>query len=300
MLLLSSFTNSIYNFFLMRQKALYAVIFCASFAGFSGIFIKEMSISASSIAWFRTAIPALLIGGWMMIKGIPFFRGNYKKMIWASLLNSIRMYLFFVAYVYTSIGNAVILCYTWPIFASLLSSKILKEKIPKQQIYLLILAFLGLVIANMDKTFSYEDHDFIGMTSAVASAFIYSITVIIFKSEAENYSTNEMIFYQNFTGMILFLPFAFYLNPLPLPSDYYIGFIYAVLIGIIGFNLFFFGLKYLKASVASSLMYLEVVGAIILSYIWYGDLLSWNMIIGGAMILSASFLIQRVSRKSTE
>lgn len=277
----------------MKQKALYAVIFCASIAGLSGIFIKEMSVPASSIAWFRTATPAILIGIWMFIKGIPFFRGNYKKMLLASILNSLRMYLFFLAYVYTSIGNAVILCYTWPIFATILSSSMLKEKISKKQYSFLALAFLGLLIANSNQTFSFEDKDFIGMMGAISSAFIYSITVIIFKSEAKNYSTNEMIFYQNFTGLFVFLPFVFYINDLPILKDYLIGFSYAVLIGILGFNLFFFGLKYLKASIASSLMYLEVVGAIFLSYLWYGDMLSISMLIGGSFIIISSYFMQK-------
>ncbi len=276
----------------MKQKAFYAVILCASFAGFSGIFIKEMSVPASSIAWFRTAIPTVLIGLWLLYKRIPFFRGNYKKMLWASSLNSIRMYLFFVAYVYTSIGNAVILCYTWPIFASILGKYTLKETLPKKQILVLVIAFLGLIIAYSDKTFSFENDDFIGMVSAILSAFIYAVTVIIFKSETANYDRNELIFYQNFTGLFLFFPFIFFINPLPIPKDYFIGLFYAILIGIIGFNLFFFGLKYLKASVASSLMYLEVVGAIFLSYLWFGDVLSVNMLFGGSMIILSSYLMQ--------
>ncbi len=278
----------------MNQRAYVAVISCALIAGFGGVFVKGFTIPATSIAWFRTAIPALILGGWMLVKGISFFRGNWKLMLGASVLNTIRMYLYFVAYIYTSIGNAVLIFYSWPIFATIYSSFFLKEKISKQQIGILLLAFLGIIVAYSNQTFSFGNKDFVGMAAAIFSAAIYAMTVILFKKETNNFHRNEIIFYQNFTGLIFYFPFFFFVNELPTAADWTLGIVYANLIGIIGFGLFFYGLKYLKASVASALMYIEVVSAIILSYVWMGDQLSWNMIIGGGIILVSSFFINRI------
>ena len=100
----------------MRQKAIFSILIAATLAGSSGVFIKNLDIPATSIAFIRCALPVLLMGGLMLVRGIPFFRGNYRAMLGASALNALRIFFFFSAYLYTSIGNAVLISYTWPIF----------------------------------------------------------------------------------------------------------------------------------------------------------------------------------------
>ena len=275
----------------MDKKALIAVVASAILAGLGGIFIKHLDMEPTSISWLRMSFPTVVMGGWLIITGTPFFRGNYKKMLWASLLNTLRMYFFIVAFVYTSIGNAVILFYTYPIFTAILGIIVLKERISRRQGLLLILAFVGLMVSYSDKTFSFGDNDFIGMIAALLSSVTYATTVILFKSETHYYSRNELIFYQNFLGIFVFLPFFIIDFPNISTPDIGIGFSYGLVIGIIAFSLFFYGLKYLKAATATALMYIEVVSAIVLSYIWMGDRLSLTMIIGGGMIILSSFLI---------
>ena len=275
----------------MDKNALIAVIAAAILAGLGGIFIKHLDMQTTSISWLRMSFPTVVMGGWMIITRTPFFRGNYKKMLGASFLNTIRMYLFIVAFVYTSIGNAVILFYTYPIFTAIMGIIILKERISKYQVFLLILAFGGLVISYSDKTFSFGDNDFIGMLAAVFSSITYALTVILFKSESLYYSRNELVFYQNFLGIFVFRPFFIIDYPNITLAGIGLGFSYGLVIGIIAFSLFFYGLKYLKAATATALMYIEVVSAIVLSYLWMGERLSLTMIIGGGMIILSSFLI---------
>ena len=278
----------------MKSKALIALILCGFLAGSSGVFVKLMSsMDASSIAWIRTMVPTVLLGLWMKYKGIAFFRGRYKKMLLASCLNALRIYLFFLAYILTSIGNAVIVCYTWPLFAALFGAIFINEKLSNKQIFLIFMAFIGLVVAYSDKPISFEDQDFLGMLAAVSTAAIYALTVIIYKSESNYYSRNELIFYQNFLGAFVFLPFFYFGFDSILLNHLGLAFIFSIVIGLIGFNLFFYGLKYLKASIASSIMYLEVLSAIVFSWLIFNDFLSYRMIVGGVIILCASFFITR-------
>ena len=279
----------------MKQKAVVAIILCACLAGLSGVMIKSMeSLTASTIAWMRMTIPSTLLAIWMLAKGVRFFRGNAKIMVLASSLNAVRMYLYFFAFIYTSIGNAIILFYSWPIFTAIFGYLFLKERFNARQWFFLIMAFTGLIIAYSDKTFSFEDSDLIGMIAALAGACIYSITVIIFKSETNNYHRNEILFYQNFVGPFLFLPFFIQQVPSAEMPDIYLLIFYSIFIGLGVFSLFFYGLHYLKASVASSMMYLEIVSALLSGYLVLGEKLSVNMIIGGIFIIISSFMISRL------
>lgn len=281
----------------MGKKAIYAVVICALIAGSNGLFIKFMSsMSAGSIAWFRTAIPVLVLlpGVWRHEGLRP--KGNYKLMLLASLINAARMYLFLLAYIYTSIGNAVVLFYSYPIFVTVIESVYYKRNIKPRQFIFLGLAFLGIIITYAGKPFSFESKDFIGMLAALGASFGYAITVIMFKSETDNYSRNRLIIYQNIIGAFLFIPFLWALPDAQL-DHLMIAPVYAIVIGVVVFKLFFYGLNHLPAATASSLMYLEVVSAILLGYLLLGEVLTWNTYVGGALILTSSYLVTRQNKK---
>jgi len=281
----------------MKQKAIYALIVASVIAGFNGVLIKAMeSMTAGSIAFIRASIPNLLLLFWIFKTNTNIFRGNTKKMLAASLLNAARIYFYLMAFIYTSIGNAIILFYSWPIFVSILGIVFLKEKVSRKQILLLFTAFIGLIIAYSGKSFSFEDKDFIGMVAAILASIGYAITVVVFKSESNNYHRNEIIFYQNLAGIFVFLPFFIGNYPVAELGHIGIGFVYATLIGIGVYSLFFYGLKHLKAATASSMMYLEVVSALLISTLLLKESLSISMIVGGTLILISSFLLTNLNK----
>ena len=277
----------------LERKAFLAVVLGAIMAGSSGVFIKHMNIPASSIAFIRTAIPSLLLGSLMLIRGIRFFRGNYQIMLGASVLNALRLYFFFTAYIYTSIGNAVIISFTWPIFATIFSVLFLKENVSTRSISLLSLAFVGIVFVYADKPISFGNSDFIGMSAALCMATVHALAVIIFKKESQNYSRTEIIFYQNLVGAFAFLPFILINEPIPTQTDLIIASAHAILLGIFAFNFFFFGLKYLPASTTSMIAYIEIVSALLFGVFWMKESLSWNMLVGGGIILMTTALLRR-------
>ena len=177
--------------------------------GTSGVFVKYLNLPATTLAFFRCFVPAVLIFGYFLINKRNLFRGNYKNMLFASTLNAIRMFFYFIAYNFTSIGNAVIMLYTWPIFASLFGTIILKEKITKKNRFLLSLAFIGIVLVFLNKEISFGNKDFIGMGAMLLAAMIYSLSFVIFKKELKTYTHFETVFYQNLVGAVVFIPFLF-------------------------------------------------------------------------------------------
>lgn len=166
---------------------------------------------------------------------------------------------------------------------------------PQRTFFLLFIALVGTALIYLNKEFSFSDTNFIGMTAMLLSAVIYALTVIIFKKESEKYSKYETIFYQNFIGSIIFIPFIFINKPLPTVSQTSIGIMYGALIGLVGFVFFFSALKKLKASTVSFLSYAEVVSAIILATLFFQEALTWNMVVGGLLIILATTLIKKDS-----
>ena len=199
----------------MQQRAVYLVIFAAILSGISGIIVKYMAIPATSMAWLRMATPTILIGAFLLYRGKNIFREGYKLMLTASVFNMIRMFFFFLAYIYTSVANAIIVLYTWPIFTVILSIIFLKEKVSRRQIFLLFISFIGIIVVYAGHELSFDNDDFKGLTAAICCAFFYAFTVIIFKSRSGEFDPFETIFFQNSLGAIVFLPFFITNDPSP-------------------------------------------------------------------------------------
>lgn len=275
------------------QYAFFAVLTSATVAGFAGWFIRNMSINPISQTWLRMVTPLVLASAAMLVTQTPFFSGNWRKMIGISALSMLRVLLFFVGMNYTSISKAIILFYTFPIFVAIFGAIILKEIITNRQKWLLAFAFLGLLLTfggDTNLLLLTDNQDVIGMLAATGGAMVYAIAVVYYKSETGQRSLQEMLFYQNLMGGILLLPFFEFAKATL--GDVALGVSYGVTIGYLSFFLFFYGLKYMKASTASALMYLEIVSAIFISYFLLDEPINIFSIVGGTMIIISSFMLK--------
>ncbi|MBN1499245.1 MAG: EamA family transporter [Spirochaetes bacterium] len=269
-----------------------AVITGASLGALTGVFVKTINLPITSIAFFRMFIPSLVLFLFFVLKRSNPFRGNYKTMLAASLLNAVRMFFFYLAFTLTSIGNAVIMLYTWPILVTVLAFFVLGEKQNKTEIFLIIGSFAGIVLTYIDKEISFKSRDFLGMASMVLCSMIYAVTMVIFKKETDNYSKLETVFFQNLIGGLVFLPFIIFNRPAPVSYQLGLGILLGLLVGIGAFLLFFYALNKLKISHYSVLAYFEVIAAFVLSTVLFHEKISWNMYAGAAIIISTGYMLQ--------
>jgi len=274
----------------MKLNPYFAIILAATIGGFHGVFIKLINLPSTTIAFFRMFIPFIALIFFVNWKKL--FRGDYKLMLTGSGLNAIRMFLYIVSFTLTTVANAVIMLFTWPFFAALFSIIFLKEKISNRTLVLILTSFFGIVIMYLNKEISLQNTDFLGMGIMLISAAMYASTVIIFKKGLKVYSNSETIIYQNFLGGMVFIPFIF-LNPIPSSLEISLTTIMAFLVGVVAFSLFFYALKKIKVSHFSLMSYWEAPAAIIFSIIFFRELITINMVLGGLMILISGILLQK-------
>lgn len=273
-----------------------AVLLAGIIGGTSGLFVKAVSVPSTTFTFFRCLIPSLFVIGILTFRKKHFLKKTNKAVIWGSILNAGRMYLFFLAFTYTSVTNGVIILYTWPLYASAFAHFFYGEKLTRIQIGLLLLSFLGLVIMYSGKPLSFHDRDFAGMVIMTISAIMYALSIVVFKKERKRLSSLETVFFQNIAGAILFLPFALHdrlsLDPLTIT----ITLSYAVIFGIVLFWLFFYALHHLRTSTTSTIAYIEVLVAIALSVVLLHETLTLQIMGGGMLILLSTGLIQRQNK----
>ena len=277
----------------MKQYAIYIVFFGALLSSTSGLFVENMSedLAATSRAWIRMIVPVGLVGMYLIYKRRNVFRAQSKTMMIGSLINSVRMTFFFLTFMFTTMSKAVIVFYTWPLFATLLSIVILKEQVSRKELFILFASFAGVLVICYDQELSLANHDLLGLGAGVITAFLYSCTVIFFKQGSEEYNPVETIFYQNIVGAVAFLPFMFFNSP-PTSQDWALCIGHGTVIGVVMFMMFFFGLKHMPASRTSMITYVEVIGGILLGYFVLHEEISLPMIIGACIILGGSVLLR--------
>ncbi len=277
----------------MKVNPYLAIIIAATIGGASGVFIKLIDLPATTITFVRMAAPVIILLGYLYYKGIKLFKGNYRMMMVASVLNTVRTFLFFVGYLYASIGNAVIILFTWPIFGTLFSAIFLKEKVSVRTAILIALAFLGIVIMYINTEIGFGNEDFIGMAAMLFSAIFFAMTAVIFKQKLHVYSRSETIVYQNLVGAVVFLPFVFINMPAPSALQISAASLYGVLIGVFAFMMFFYALKRLKMSHYALFTYWEVIAALFFGVLFFGENITWNMVVGGGLILATGILLRK-------
>lgn len=268
-----------------------AVLLASALGAASGLFIKGLPYSSLGMTGFRMGIPFLFFLPLMIKRGL--FLGpkqNRKQVLLGSLINALRMFLYVLAYKLTSIGNAVVLLYLWPLFALILDSVIQKKKLKSSEIILILIAMTGVIFLNLHRDLSLKGDDLLGGLIMILSAFIFSITTLIFKEALKDHKETEVLYFQNALGALIFIPFLCAELPAHSLTDFGVGVFYAFMVGIIGFGCFFVGLKRMPLFQYSALTYMEVFFGVLYGVILLNEVLLWNMILGSILILTASFL----------
>ncbi len=271
------------------------VLLAASLLGTSGLFIKAIETSPVYITLIRTAVPTLFFLLLFALRRHPILRRITLPVVLGSLLNALRLGLFFLGFKLTSMGNVVVIFYSWPLFAYLLSIPLFGETLTRRRTGLLLLAFAGIITVYSSSPFAFSSTDFLGMSAVLLSALLPSLSILSFKTAAGTYTKLEITFFQNFLSTLLYLPALLFRRPLPTVSDTLTAAAFGAVIGILAFTLFS-SLHALPASRAAHLSYMEVISALILATLVLGDPPTPNLLIGGTLILSSLYFLERRPR----
>lgn len=270
------------------------VILAVFLMGSSGAFIKYIALPPVDLTFFRLAIPALFLGIYFAFYlRVNLLRESVGWMLLGSLLNAGRIFLFITSFAYTSIANAIVILYTWPMFATLFGRLFLGEYIPIRNRFLLLMPIIGVAIIFSDQPFSTHDEDLIGMSLMLGSAVLFASTVVIFKKGSSHYSGFETVFFQNVLGGLLYLPFAWqHLGDID-GYTYSIVTVFVLAVGVLAFGMYFQSLKSMKASTISYLSYLEVIIATGYGIVFFDESLTLRFLLGAAFIILSMLFLQK-------
>ena len=288
-----------------KNAALGRIAASMAIFGTVGIFIKKLPFPSAVIALGRGIIGSifLLLTAAVTKKplDIPAIKKNLKLLILSGTLIGVNWILLFESYKYIPVSTATLCYYLSPVFVTLASPIVLKEKLTGTKLACVGAALLGMVlISGVFQGNAAVNNQFVGILLGCGAAVLYASVVLINKF-IKDIPANDCTVMQLGTVAVVLLPYVLLTEDLAAiqwePS--YLAML--VFVGIvhtgIAYKLYFGAVQYVEGQTIALLSYIDPVVTIILSAIILGEPLTVYSIAGAVLILGSTMVGELVGKK---
>ena len=220
---------------------------------------------------------------------------NYKLHIARAFIGVTAMSLFFVSIRYVPLVEMQTISYSSVFFISILSIFFLGEKIGYRRIIAIFIGFIGVLIILKPSTELFSNYSVLPL---IASLFLSMAVIVLKKILLTN---NNILSVWVFTVLCTILSLFFYNENWVWPNNLDLSFMIAS--GILGFIAQICLTKSFQladASILAPIDFSSVIWSFSLGYIFFGELISSDVLIGGLIIITSVgyiFYRERVLQK---
>jgi drug/metabolite transporter (DMT)-like permease len=195
---------------------------------------------------------------------------------------------------YTTPTITAVTFYTYPAFVTLSARAFLKEKITWREVSAIILTFIGVAFVVRAYEPSMLSLDLSGVVFGLGSSLCFVLYFMMTKQFRTRYSGLTVTMYAEGIGALTLLPFICVSIPeiMTYPLQLWaIILAIAWILSLLGYLLYSYSLKYVKASRGSILSVLEPLSAALFSTLFLGESLETLQILGVALALAGVILL---------
>lgn len=196
---------------------------------------------------------------------------------------------------YISASIERVILFTYPTLVVIFSWLFFKKKISKKTIYALIICYAGILIIAVEPRFFTGENFTLGATLIFLSSVTYAL-YLVFSGELSQKlgSVNTNTLGMIFSSLFVFLHMGLFsdetITGLPL-TIYAYGFAIAIISTVIPTFLMMEGIKLLGANRASIIGSIGPVSTIVMGYLFLGERLTVQELLGSVLIMAGVFLI---------
>ncbi len=277
------------------------VIIAASLWGTIGVFTRTLTdfgFTAFDLMLARASMTALTLIAYFLIFDREKLKLKLKDLPIFILTSLISCILFNFCYTNAinsgSTGVASTLLYTSPIFVTVISAVIFKEKITKIKIAALILSFSGCVLVSgvLGSEVSLSPK---ALFFGIASGFTYGLYSIFSKIGMRSYSPLTFTAYTFLTATVILLPFnttRLFSGDMPCDvKSILVLILFAFVTNVIPYICFTTGLKFLPAGKVNITATIEPVVATLLGVFVFDEKLSLFSLAGIFLVLFSAVIL---------
>ena len=271
-----------------------AVLATAFLWSTSGLFFKLLPWHPLVISGARCFLAAIFLLCARIVSPPPKGTKNHPFPFWAgAIAYSLTMITFVIANKLTTSANAIVLQYGAPVWAALLSWKLIKEKPHWEQWGALILVIGGLILFFRD---GLSSGAFLGDMIAIFSGIVFGANSVFLRMMKDGNPRDSMLMAHVITAFVS-IPFII-LYPPSLSVSTVLSILYMGLLQIgLASLLFAYGLKRISAIQAMIIAILEPVLNPLWVLIITGEKPSAAALTGGIIILTAILASSIIKRR---
>ncbi len=278
------------------------VLLGATMWGFIGIFVNHLpGASAFELLAARSAVSALGLFIYIVITNRALLKINIRD-IWLFIGTGIISFgaytVFYTAAIrLTSMSTAVVLLYTSPIFATILSALFFKERITAQKAAAVALAFLGCALIC-----GFTKSPVLGIVSGILSGFCYALYSIFGAAAVKKYDSLTVTFYTFVFAFLFSVPFVMRGGAWDFPVSGKTAawlLAYAFVCGLLPYLLYTYGLSKMPPAEAAVIACIEPVAATLLGTFVLKESITVTQGLGIASVLLAVLILQKRQQKKS-
>ncbi len=269
--------------------------------GTIGIFVRYINMPSSLIALARGSIGAIFLLAVVFLRKTGIDVDGVKKNLWKLVLSGacigVNWILLFESYRYTTVATATLCYYLQPVVVILGSALVLGEKLSARKLICVFVAILGMVpISGVLESGIPSADEITGILLAIGAAALYGINIITNKT-MKDISSFDMTIFCMVTAALTLLPYTFLTEDLSAinwnPTSVVLLITVAVVHKGVAYALYYSALKQMPAQSVAMYGYIDPIFAIVLSALLLKEPLTISTVIGGIMILGATFFSER-------
>lgn len=274
--------------------------------GTIAIFVRNIELTSKEIAVLRGVIGSTFLLGVMLFSkertSFSAIKKNLPILVLSGLGVGANWIFLFEAYKYTTVSIATLSYYCAPIFVTIMSPIILKEKISLIKFLCVCTAMIGMLcIVGTNKGSIGEGYNhFLGIICGLTAAVGYA-SVILMNKFIKGLKGVETTVTQLVFASILLLPYVMITSGFDFSKMTGLSWGYMIFLGIVhtgfAYALYFSSLKELKGQTIAVLSYIDPITAVLISALFLGEQLTMFQIIGGVLILGSTFISETQGKK---
>jgi len=272
--------------------------------GLAPILMRYSEVSPSMTGFYRFFFAFFILLIYGAIKGKKFFvNTNLYILALPGIFFGSDIALWHTAIMITPVTNAALLVNTAPIYVGIISFLFFKERISKLFLIYLILSFIGvsLIILNLQNFDVFLGKNLRGDLLSLLAAIFYAGYLVSVRRLSSNLDTFQLMLYSALFGCIPLLALGFFETGIKFPISLQGAgnlLLQSTLVQIIGQGLVIYGLSQISAQFTSLILLLQVLTAAILSMFLFNELLLFQQILGGIILIIGIYIAGLNERKS--
>ena len=272
-----------------------SLFMAASLYGLYGIFSRLIGTSFGNFSqnYIRNLFVLAIITSVIFLcklKLAPVLRKDMGWIILWFLSGSWVTVLTFIGFNHLQIGTTYLVIYSAMIFSGFLSGRVFfGERMNLKKTLALLLAFSGLLVIY---NFTISPSETFYVFLVFVSGFMTGVWNTVSKKFSGNYPNSQLIAMDAFSSVIAaFMGAAIFKEGLPDASSikwfwvFVYGFVQMVNVGLV-----VYGFKNLEAQLGSIILPVEIVFAILFSYLIFGEVPGLAAFVGGILIVFSAVL----------